>query len=158
MTTWRRAESVGRETAGVIAGALGALAVAAVFVPLRDHMQNTNVALVLVLPVLAAAVVGGRWAGAAGALVAAMVFDFFFTVPYQSLKIDDGGDVLTLVLLVVVALVAAEIGIRARRGDRTARAARSELQRLFRVAELAAQGGDRDDVVSAVRAELIGML
>jgi K+-sensing histidine kinase KdpD len=158
VTTWRRAENTSRELAGVIAGSLGALAVAAVFVPLREHMHNANVALVLVLPVLAAAAIGGRWAGAIGALVAAMVFDFFFTVPYQSLKINDGGDVVTLVLLVVVALVAAEIGIRSRRVERTARAARSELQRLFRVAELAAHGGEREDVVSAVRAELIGML
>jgi hypothetical protein len=158
MTTWPRAESFGREAAGVITGALGALAVAGALVPLRVHMQNADVALVLVLPVLAAAVIGGRWAGSAGALISAMVFDFWFTRPYQSLKVNDGADIVTLALLVVVALVTAEVGLRARRIERTARAARAELQRLFRVAELASDGSEADDIVSAVRAELIGLL
>ncbi|HEY3831766.1 MAG TPA: DUF4118 domain-containing protein [Acidimicrobiia bacterium] len=140
------------------AGAAGAFLVAVALVPFRDHIHNANVALVLVLPVLAAAVIGGRWAGAAGAVIAAMVFDFFFTIPYQSLKINSGSDVVTLVLFVVVALITAEVGLRSRRVERNARAARNELQRLFRVAELAAQGAEREDIVSAVRAELIGML
>ncbi len=158
MPTWRRAESLGREIGGIAAGVAGAFLIAAAFVPFREHIQNANVALLLVLPVLVAAVLGGRWAGAGSALVAAAVFDFFFTTPYQSLKMNDGSDVVTLVLLVVVALVAAELGIRARRVERNARAARNELQRLFRVAELAAQGVEPEDIVSAVRAELIGML
>ncbi len=157
MTSWPRAESTGREVAGLASGAAGAFLVAAVLVPFREHVPNANIALVLVVPVLAAAVIGGRWAGVAGALVAAMVFDFFFTTPYGSLTMNDGSDIATLALFAVVALIAAEVGIRARRVDRTARAARMELQRLFRVAELAAQGAEREDIVSAVRAELIAM-
>ncbi len=120
-------------------------------------MQNADVALVLVLPVLVAAVIGGRWAGFEAAVIAAMTFDFFFTDPYQSLKMTDGSDVVTLVLLAVVGLVSAEVGIRARRVTRSASDARTELQRLFRIAELSAGGGEPDDVVSAVRAELMGM-
>ena len=102
------------------AGAAGAFLVSAALVPFRDHIHNANVALLLVLPVLAAAVIGGRWAGAAGAVIAAMVFDFFFTVPYQSLKINSGSDVVTLVLFAVVALVTAEVGLRSRRVERNA--------------------------------------
>jgi hypothetical protein len=57
----------------------------------------------------------------------------------------------------VVALIAAEVGIRARRGSRAARESRSELDRLCRVIELAARGADLEDVVSSARAELIGL-
>ena len=60
-------------------------------------------------------------------------------------------------MLLVVALIAAEVGIRARRGGHAAREARSDLDRLYRVIELAARGGDIEDVVSSARAELIGL-
>jgi hypothetical protein len=114
-------------------------------------------ALALVIPVLLAAVFGGRWPGVGSALAAAMCFDFFFTLPYQSLRISSGDDVGTFFVLLVVALVAAEVGIRARRSGRTAREARSGLDRLCRVIEIAARAGDIEDVISSARAELIGL-
>ena len=60
--------------------------------PLRDHLHNDNMALALVIPVLIAAVLGGRLAGAAAAVVAALCFDFFFTQPYLSLRIASDND------------------------------------------------------------------
>ena len=60
-------------------------------------------------------------------------------------------------MLLVVALISAEVGIRARRGGHSARESRSDLDRLYRVIELAARGGDIEDVVSSARAELIGL-
>jgi Domain of unknown function (DUF4118) len=113
-------------------------------------------ALALVLPVLVAAVLGGRLAGAAAAVAAALCFDFFFTQPYLSLRIASDNDLASFIVLLVVALISAEVGIRARRGSRAAREARSDLDRLTRVIEVAARG-DIDDVVSSARAELIGL-
>jgi hypothetical protein len=126
-------------------------------IPLRDHLDNDVMALALVVPVLLAAVLGGRWPGVGSALAAAMCFDFFFTLPYQSLRISSGDDVGTFVVLLVVALIAAEVGIRARRGGRRAREARSGLERLCRVIEIAARPGGVEDVISSARAELIGL-
>ena len=60
-------------------------------------------------------------------------------------------------MLLIVSLVAAEVGIRARRGGVAAKESRSDLGRLVRVAELSARGADVDDVVSSVRAEMIGL-
>jgi K+-sensing histidine kinase KdpD len=139
-------------------GVLGALALSVAMIPLRDHLHNDNMALVLVLPVLVAAVVGGRRAGAATAVTAALCFDFFFTRPYLTLRIASGNDVASMVALLAVALVSAEVGIRARRGGRSARSASEDLERLCRVIELAARTDVVEDVVSSVRAELIGLL
>ena len=86
-----------------------------------------------------------------------MTFDFVFTQPYLSLRISSKDDVATFVVLLIVAMVAAEMGIRARRGGVAARESRSELERLLRVAELSAHGADLDDVVMSARAELIGL-
>jgi len=147
----------GRVPAGAALGALGALALAGALVPLRDHLPNADMALALVVPVLLAAIVGGRLAGAATAVVAALTFDFVFTQPYLSLRIESKDDVATFVVFLIVAMVAAEVGIRARRGGAAARESRSELDRLLRVAELSARGADADDVVMSARAELIGL-
>jgi hypothetical protein len=73
------------------------------------------------------------------------------------MRIASSGDISTFVVLMVVALIAAEVGIRARRGGRAARESRSDLDRLCRVIEIAAHEGDIEDVVSSARAEIIGL-
>ena len=78
----------GSEVIGLAVGVLGALALSVAMIPLRDHLHNDNMALALVVPVLLGAVLGGRWSGAVSALAAALCFDFFFTQPYQSLRIS----------------------------------------------------------------------
>lgn len=147
----------GSNLIGIAIGVLGALALSVAMLPLRDHLHNDNMALALVLPVLIAAVLGGRLAGATAAVAAAICFDFFFTKPYLSLRIASDNDLASFLVLLVVALISAEVGIRARRGSRAAREARSDLDRLTRVIELAARGAEIEDVVSSARAELIGL-
>jgi Domain of unknown function (DUF4118) len=147
----------GRVAVGFAVGALSALGVGGALVPLRDVLPNADMALALVIPVLLGAIIGGRAAGALTALVSALTFDFVFTLPYLSLRISNKDDVWTFVFLLIVALVAAEVGIRGRRGGAAARETRSELGRLMRVAELSARGADLDDVVRSARAELIGL-
>ncbi len=46
----------------------------------------------LVVVVVSAAACGGWTSGAVAALIRAMSYDFFFTRPYESLKIDRGVD------------------------------------------------------------------
>jgi K+-sensing histidine kinase KdpD len=122
----------------LLAPALAAL----VLVPLRAHILNTNLALVLVVVVLGAAVAGGRIAGVVGAVSAALSYDFFLTVPYGSLKIEHGDDIETTVLLAAIGLIAGELVERARRSEAAAIARRRDLERIRRRAELAA-GGER---------------
>jgi K+-sensing histidine kinase KdpD len=147
----------GNPAIGIAVGALGALVLAGALVPLRDHIPNADFALALVIPVLLGAVLGGRVAALAAAIVAALTFDFVYTKPYLSLRIASKDDVVTFVMLAIVALIGAELAVRTRRGGAAAREARSELDRLYRVAELASRGAELDDVIAAARAELIGL-
>jgi hypothetical protein len=142
---------------GAAVGALGAMLLAFAMVPFRDTLSTADVALVLVLPVLLGAVIGGRIAGITGAAVAALSFNFAFTQPYGSLRIADRDDVVTFIMLAVIGVIVAELGSYGRRQRITARRARSELDRVYRVADLSAQGAEIDDVVASVRAELIGL-
>jgi hypothetical protein len=148
----------GRGSAGAVIGVVGCFAVALVLLPLRDHVPNAVMALALVIPVLIAAAIGGRLAGVITAVTAALTFDFLFTHPYLSLRIGSKDDVGTFIVLMIVALIAAEIGVRGRRGGAAARASREELDRLLRVSELSANGAPIEAVVDAVRTELMEML
>ena len=147
----------GHAALGAAIGAGVTIILASVLVPLRSHLPNAEFALALVIPVLLAGTLAGRVAGTVTAVVAALCFDFMFTQPYLSLRIESKDDVATFVMLLIVALLAAEVGIRARRGSASARESRAELARLLRVAELSASGAELDDVVSSARAELIGL-
>jgi len=137
---------------------LGPVAVSAVLVPFRDDLFATNASLVLVLPVLAAAIVGGRRGGVVAAFVAALCFDFFFTKPYYSLTIDRHDDVETTIVLLVVALVVGELVIRARASRRLALTRGREVEQMRRVAELAAGRGSRARLISIVEHEVVELL
>jgi len=147
-----------RTLVGAAVGSLGALFTAAALVGVRGDIQNANVALVLVLWVLLGAVTGGRASAVISALVAAVAFDFFHTKPYGSLKISDGNDVLTTILLLAVGLAIGEIAIRAKRVHAQRADEQRQLRRMHRIAGMAAGGDGPDDLVLAVTAELIETL
>ena len=104
----------------------------AALIPLRDHVRNTNLALVLVLVVLGAAVLGGRLVGVVVGIVIAIAFDFFLTRPYQSFTIERGDDIQTTVLLATVGLVGGELVERARRSQRIAETHGKEVEQFHR--------------------------
>ncbi len=101
---------------------------------------------------------GGRWTGAGAAVGAAVSFDFFHTQPYLELRIKSSDDIVTTLLLLAIGLVVGQVAVVAHRRKRVAIQRHSEVERVWRVAELAARGGDTDDVISAVRAELLSLL
>lgn len=148
-----------RTLSGVALGGLGSVLVAAGLVGIRGEISNVNVALVLVLVVLAAARLGGRTAGAMAGVAAATSFDFFHTRPYGLLKIADANDIVTTLLLLVVGLVMGEVVERSTRFKDRMHDDQTQLRRLHRVATLAASSEHDDrDLVLSVAAELIDTL
>ena len=137
---------------------LGPVVISGILVLVRDELYPTNAALVLVLPVLAAAILCGRWGGAVSAVVAALCFDFFFTRPYSSFSIDRGDDIETMVVLLVVGLVVGELVVRARRSRRLAYASRREVDQVRRVAELAAGQGSTGRLITVVEREVVELM
>ena len=143
---------------GMAIGGLGALGAASALVAVRGRISPPNVALLLVAFVLLGALIGGRLAGAASAIVAAMSFDFFHTRPYNSLKIAGGDDIATALILLVIGVIIGEMGAWARRGRQAMKEDRAEIWRIHRVAESVAQGEEVDDLVLSVTAEICGVL
>lgn len=102
--------------------------------PLRAQLGLPGALLFLLLGVTAVATIGGAAPAAAAAVVATMTADFFFTVPYHSLRMVRGTEIVAVVVFfAVAAAVSALVQRLARRGVQVARA-RAEAEALARLA------------------------
>jgi hypothetical protein len=92
--------------------ALVIVTTALLFVPLRDRIDNANVALVLMALVVIGAARGGRLTGLLSAVVASLSFNFLHTKPYESFTIHATDDLVMFGLLLIGGLVVGELAAR----------------------------------------------
>jgi K+-sensing histidine kinase KdpD len=85
----------------------------------RSHLGEAHVALVFLLVVLGASAAGGRILGVTTALIAFLLFDWFFLPPYNALLVRNPFDWLVLFAFLITSVVAAQLLYRAR-SERTA--------------------------------------
>jgi hypothetical protein len=147
-----------RDGAAIAAAVVVPLALAAILLPWRGSWSNTNVALLLVVAVVAVAAAGNRFAGALAALSAAAWFDFFFTQPYERFTIRHSSDVTTFVLLLAVGVAVSQLAAWARHLKAVTIADAGYLARISQSAALSKSAGSPDEVVEHVRKQLIGLL
>ncbi len=140
-----------------VVGPLAAFLLAGGLVSWRDDIGATNVALLVTLVVVVAAT-ADRAAGVATALVAAFSYNFFHTVPYRSLRIDNGVDVLTVVMLVVIGLVVSEISARARSAITVSDRRGDAEHALEHTTELLARGAAVSEMWEAVHDDLVRLV
>jgi K+-sensing histidine kinase KdpD len=134
------------------------LGAGAALIPLRERLDGTNVALLLVVTVVGVAAVGYRTAAVLSALTAAMAFNLFHTAPQYSLRIESGDDLQTAVLLLVVGIAVGELALRSRRAHASALRGRQDLASLYGLGKLVADGEDADYVLMAAASELLHLL
>jgi K+-sensing histidine kinase KdpD len=140
--------------AWVVTGAAVPLAVSIALLPLRHRLDNANVALLLVVGIVAVAISGRRSAAAAAALSAAASFDLFYTHPYVSLRISSSNDLETELSLLLVGLAVGELAARGRRYQAKAVSRTQELQRLHGIAGQVVLDDTSDFVVMNVALQL----
>jgi hypothetical protein len=147
-----------RDRAAIIAALVAPIAAAAVLLPLRASWPNTNVALLLVVVVVAVAALGNRVAGAIAAIGAAVWFDFFFTLPYERFTIRSSADITTFVLLLVVGIAVSQLAAYARRLKVVAITDAGYLALIHQTAALTQTATSAEDVIDHVREQLTGLL
>ena len=116
-----------------VAGFVASVVVGVALRPLRESAGLENVVVVYVIVVALTAAVGGRMAGLASSLSAALAYNYFFTTPYQTLRIDSWEQVTTVVLLFVAGLIASLGGRASRRASVEAREEEAALRLLTAV-------------------------
>ncbi len=116
---------------GIIGGVVLVVGVAGVVAALKVHSTATP-ALALVLPVLIAAIIGGRPAALTTAVAAAVALNLAFIPPHWTLKINSVDDSVALGVFVVVAVVVGTLVAREVERRRAAEQRRAETEELYR--------------------------
>jgi K+-sensing histidine kinase KdpD len=137
------------------AGFVASIVLGVALRPVRASIDLESVVIIYVIIVALCAALGGRLAGFFASLSAALAYNFFFTTPYETLRIDSWGQVLTVALLFVAGVLASLSGRAGRRARVEARDEAAAIQLLTTVNLTAARGGDVDRVAAEGLRELL---
>ena len=112
----------------------------------------------MVASIVAIARLGGRSAVVAASALAALSFDYFDSVPYDTWRVVYVRDVVTMVLIVAVGVLVGELTLRMARHRALADRGHRDLAVLTEAAELVAFGRDAGLVIAAIGGELMQLL
>jgi K+-sensing histidine kinase KdpD len=147
-----------RDRLAGLAGLAAPLALAAVLVPFRASVPNTDAALAMLLVVVAVAANGDRLAGVLAAVSTAVWFDFFLTRPYERFTITRRTDIETTVLLLVIGVAVTEIAVWGRRHYALASRRAGYLDGINNAARAVAAGGSAPALIDQVSGQLMQLL
>jgi Domain of unknown function (DUF4118) len=149
---------------GWMVAALGPFTVTAVLTPFREQVHAaTFVVVVLIALIGAAAMLAGPMAATFATIMAVLSFDFFFLHPYLVLKVDAEDGLWPVVVLFLAGLCvvafARQRSLRSTRASEpSTRPGPNQSRHIERIVHLIEQGVDSNDLISAVQAELTGLL
>jgi hypothetical protein len=135
----------------IVTGAIGAMVLGIVLIPLRTLTAAANLAFVFVAFTIIVAELGGRQAALVTAVVSAMSLNFFLTEPYLTLTISKPDDVIAFLALAACGLIAAAFGTRRERWSEVADRAGKELAVLSRLVEQLRDGIPLDEVLGGLK-------
>jgi K+-sensing histidine kinase KdpD len=147
-----------RAVVSISSGLALPLVVAAGLVPLRQHVADAALSLVLAAVVVAVAAFGDRRGGLVASVSSGLWFDFFLTRSYERFSIASAGDVETTVALLVVGVGVTEIAVLSRRYYSVASAEGDYLALLRDLSDLVATGVSPDAAVALASDDLSGLL
>jgi hypothetical protein len=130
------------------------LAIAAAWMPLRDRLPNTDLALLLILIIAMVGWLIGPWAALTAALVAAVAFDVIDARPYGTLTMSRAEDTITAVILLVTGLLVGAGAARLARYRKAANERSDALAVVMEASRLVATGEERQLITEALGAEL----
>jgi two-component system sensor histidine kinase KdpD len=122
---WLLAPAGGSRLRAVAVSVLMPVAALGVGLIVQPERELGAVSLFL-LAVVAAAVVGGIWAGVGSSVVGFLALNYFFTEPLHTFRVNDRDDVVAIVTFLIVALVVGSVVARA--VDERLRATRRERE------------------------------
>ncbi|MDX8441528.1 sensor histidine kinase KdpD [Mesorhizobium australafricanum] len=133
----------------------GALAVSSI---LDQFLDVRNLASVLLLSVLTAAVTFGLWPALYACFLSALAFNFFFLEPRYTLTIRDPESIVAFAVFVVVAVIASNLTARVQRQAVAARSRARATEDIYSFSKKLAGAGMLDDVLWATAFQIASML
>jgi two-component system, OmpR family, sensor histidine kinase KdpD len=87
---------------------------------IEPRVGTSAIDLIFLPAVLGAAIIGGKGPALFAAVASALAYNFFFTAPRMTLHVDDPNDLVTILILFVVALVVSQLAASVRAQARIA--------------------------------------
>ena len=125
---------------------------------LRQTLAVSNVALLLILGVLASAVTFGLWPSLFACLVSALAYNFFFLPPLYTFTIAAPENIVTLLVFTLVAAIASNLTARVRMQAIVARERAATTEDLYRFSRKLAGVATLDDLLWATAYQVAHML
>lgn len=125
---------------------------------LRQTLAVSNVALVLMLAVLASAITFGLWPSLLACAVLALSYNFFFLPPLYNFTIADPENIVTLMVFMLVAVLASNLTARVRTQAIVARERAATTEDLYRFSRKLAGVATLDDLLWATAYQIAHML
>jgi K+-sensing histidine kinase KdpD/DNA-binding winged helix-turn-helix (wHTH) protein len=107
---------------GFVVAAAMVAAVTGIGLATAARWGNAPVVLLFIAPVLVTAVYAGLWPALLAAVAATLAFDYFFTEPFYTLTIESPADMVTVLILLLVAVVTSQLAGSVREQARLAAA------------------------------------
>ena len=151
--------STTRRVQGLVLALVLPWLVSAALLPTRHHLNLVSHALLLLLAVVAAALVGGLVAGLVASVLATGLLNYFFTPPFHTLRVADANNVVALLVFASASmLVSWALDESERRRHEAIRAATLEAATNVRTAMIAAVGHDLRTPLAGAKAAVTGLL
>jgi two-component system, OmpR family, sensor histidine kinase KdpD len=125
---------------------------------LREALDLANVALVLLVAVLASAVTYGLWPSLFTGLICALAYNFFFFPPLYTFTIADPENIVTLFVFMLVAAIGSNLTARMRTQAIVARERANTTEDLYRFSRKLAGVVRLDDLLWATVYQIAHML
>lgn len=142
--------SRGRQLLGCSVSLGAAVLLSGVMLPVRDHLDHAVVALVLVVPVVLGAVVGGFRSGLVAAFFGFLAYDLAFIRPYWSLDVSRRQSWAVLLVYVVVMALVSRLVDQLWSKESAIRASQQDTATLFQMSELLVGDRPADELFSLV--------
>jgi two-component system sensor histidine kinase KdpD len=118
---------------------------------LEPVLEIQVIALLYLLPVLAATVFWGLWAGFLAGILSFLCFNYFFIQPYYTLAVHKSQDVITLGVFLIVVVVMSQLIGQAKAGTQLAKKREWEATKMYEfIAEIAGMTKE-EDIVAALK-------
>ena len=131
---------------------VGAVAVCVITLTYREifHVNPTTVALTFLLAVLVVSATWGLRYAVFLALMATLVFNFYFLPPVGTFTIADPQNWIALVAFLVTAIIASQLSERARREARNANERRKDVERLYGFSQQLLSSDNAAELLNAI--------
>lgn len=131
-----------RQPAGIAVAAISVVVLTLLVAVLEDTFGVPNASAAYLLAVVAAAALIGTGSAIVAAVGGFLAYDYFFIEPLHTLTVQDPGEWLNLVLLLVVGVVVGQLAGLQRQRAQAAVAGQREALALFRISRALATSGD----------------